>query len=304
MKTLSTSAEFCGFGTMGIACQRMENENFRKYLQMGDRSGLRIKKLDPLSHAAEVLKEDDCILSLDGKDIGNDSTMVLRTTERVNWLWFIALKVPGTHAKFKILREGKELEVKVLIAPLDNSTLMIPRHLHDKKPHYFVWGGLVVSNMSYPLLNAAYGRDWRQSLPGKMKFLTSKLWREKKDEEIVLLVQILDHEVNLNYDSQSWDIIEKVNGEEILNVPDCYTKICAATTEFVRLDLCTKGSIILPKNEADLSSAKIKKDQRMFSLMSDSLKNIPGADKLSGEVDDEKDAASAPAKKDDENLNI
>merc|ERR1719350_1358287 len=197
------------------------------------------------------------------------------------------MKVPGSLAKFRVLRAGKEIDLEVKIAPLDNSTLMIPRHLHDKKPHYFVWGGLVVSNMSYPLLSAAYGRDWRQSLPGKMKYLTSKYWREKEGEEIVLLVQILDHEVNLNYDSQSWDIIEKINGEEILNLEDLFTKICAADTEFVRLDLCNNGSIILPKREADLSSAKIKKDQRMFSLMSDSLKHIPGAEKLNGDEEGE-----------------
>lgn len=292
-------AKFCGYGTIGLATQKLENDCIRKFLKVEDRSGIRIKKLNPLSHAAEVLEVDDCVLSLDGVEIGNDATMVLRTSERVQWIWFIALKVPGTYAKFRILRNGEEMDLDVKIAPLDNSALMVPRHLHDKKPHYFVWGGLVVSNLSFPLLNSAYGRDWRQSLPGKMKYLVSKHWREKPDEEIVVLVQILDHEVNLNYDSMSWDIIEKINGEEILNLADLFTKICAIDTEFVRLDLCNNGTIILPKIDADKSSAKIKKDHRMFSLMSDSLKHIPGASELEkcGEGEEEKDPLEDAAKK-------
>merc|ERR1719195_433968 len=168
--------KFSGFGQIGFSIQHLENECLRKFLRIDDRSGCLIKKINPLANSAEVLRKDDAVLAIDGRPVGNDGTMELRNSERVSWLWFISLKRPNTKANLLIFRDGEEMKVDVEIYPLDKSTVFVPRHLHDKKPCYFVWGGLVVSNLSFPLLNAAYGSDWRQRVPGKMKAKTFQPW--------------------------------------------------------------------------------------------------------------------------------
>jgi len=279
LKNVLIEGDFCGFGQIGFSLQHLENECLRRYLKIGDRSGVIVRKRDPLSHCGKVLQKNDAILEIDGRSLGNDGTMELRESERVSWLWFIALKKPRTLAKIKLLRDGEEIEIDVEIYPLDKSVCYVPRHLHDRKPCYFVWGGLVISHLSYPLLTGAYGRDWRHSVPGNMKEKASKCWREKEGEEVVVLIQILDHAINLNYDSLGWDIIEQVNGEEVLNVADCFSKVVNAKEEFVKINLSKHGTLVLDRKKACLAAKDLQEEHKMFELVSEDLQNVPGAEK-------------------------
>lgn len=279
LRNVLIEGEFCGFGQIGLSLQHLENECLRRYLKIGDRSGVIVRKLDPLSHSGKVLRKNDAIMEIDGRSLGNDGTMELRNSERVSWLWFIALKKPRTLAKLKLLRDGEEQEIDVEIYPLNKSNCYVPRHLHDKKPSYFVWGGLVISHLSFPLLTGAYGRDWQQSVPGKMKEKAAKLWREKEGEEVVVLVQILDHAINLNYDSLGWDIIEQVNGEDVLNVADCFSKVVNSEEEFVKISLSHHGTLVLDRDKACHAAKDLQEEHKMFNLVSEDLQNVPGAEK-------------------------
>jgi len=267
--------KFCGFGQIGIAVQTLENESFRDFLKIGERTGVRVKKTNPLADSSKKLKPDDVMLEIDGKRIGNDATVELRQSERVSWWWVFSMKRPGSMAKIKIFREGKEDMVEVELYPERKNDGLVPRHLHDEKPTYFVHGGLVLTRLSWPLLSSTYGSSWWQSMPPVLKHKAYKPYRDKENEQVVVMTQILDNPVNINYKvCQTLERVQKINGVDVLNVEHALKLILSTEGKFLRIDFEHMGSIVLNQKLAFEANPKIKEEHRMFSLWSDNLKDV------------------------------
>jgi len=94
-----------------------------------------------------------------------------------------------------------------------------------------------------------------------------------------VLVHILDHKINRNYDALGWDIIEKVNGEAVLNVADCFSKVVNAEEEFVIISMLQHGTIVLDQEGACHAAKDLQEEHKMFELVSEDLKSVQGAEK-------------------------
>jgi S1-C subfamily serine protease len=69
-------------------------------------TGVLISKIRPLTHASEVLKKHDVILSIDGQVVGNDGTVPFRNQERISFDWVLSQKHSGESVALGVLREG------------------------------------------------------------------------------------------------------------------------------------------------------------------------------------------------------
>eukprot|EP00913_Durusdinium_trenchii_P016067 g15101.t1 len=167
LKDLLKHGKYTGFPTLGVETQTMENSQLREAFGMSHKQkGVLINRVTPTSAAAEVLKANDILLAFDGEPIGNDGTVRFRKHERVMCSWLVAQKFFGETATLTVLREGKELELK--IESLYPEVPLVPVHLFNKPvpgPSYFIVAGLVFTVLSEPLLESTRLQSRWSSLP-------------------------------------------------------------------------------------------------------------------------------------------
>jgi hypothetical protein len=111
----------------------------RARLQLGsDHSGAVVKKLSPLSHAAEVLQENDVVTHIAGKAIADDCTLAFRDDERISMQHAIRDRHIGDEVDMRILRRGVEHAVRYR---LGHCLYKVPGlHGVDCLPSYYIYG--------------------------------------------------------------------------------------------------------------------------------------------------------------------
>jgi len=71
---------------------------------------------------------------------------------------------------------------------------LVPPHLFDTNPSYFIYAGLVFTPLTTPYLTE-YGEDWYNTAPRKL-FIQAAFGRKTvPDQEVVILSHVLSHEV-------------------------------------------------------------------------------------------------------------
>mmetsp|Transcript_34326 Transcript_34326/g.86516 ORF Transcript_34326/g.86516 Transcript_34326/m.86516 type:complete len:426 (+) Transcript_34326:161-1438(+) len=78
--------EFRGCCSLGFRWQDMENKHLKEFYGMDpNASGSLVYRIDPLAPAAEILKEGDIVLEVEGVPIADDGTVEFRDDERVEF---------------------------------------------------------------------------------------------------------------------------------------------------------------------------------------------------------------------------
>jgi hypothetical protein len=71
-------------------------------------------------------------------DIGSDGTVPFRSGERISFTYLISQKYTGDEARLRILHEGAVKEVSVR---LRSPRRLIPVHINNAPPSYYILGG-------------------------------------------------------------------------------------------------------------------------------------------------------------------
>jgi len=222
-----------------------------------DQSGILVNKVYPLSDAANFLKKDDVILSIDGSAIGNDGTIHFRDGgERISFRYALLSKFDGDQVKFEFLREGKILSADVKVVKPTMLSL-VAANQYDVLPSYFIFAGLVFQTLTQPFLQAEWGKEWQQKAP--VRFVEKALYASKDyvDQEIVILSQILAADINVTYQQYVPNVITHVNRIPIRNLRHLVELVDANTEGFLRFDLESDRVIILNAGDAASQSGCI-----------------------------------------------
>lgn len=179
-----------------------------------EQSGVMVARVDPLSPAAGVLREKDILMEIDGVPIADDGTIEFRGEERLDFTHVLRRRHCGDSAGARVLRGGAEIGVDFLLArPVPLVPIM---HSVDCFPSFLIVGGFVFLPLSLPFLEHGYGTSWRKLCPPKLMALIGE-YRGFRDEQVVLLFQILSAELNYGYKGQSmW--VKQFNGQPVRNL--------------------------------------------------------------------------------------
>lgn len=162
------------------------------------------------------------------------------------------------------------MDVEVEVQKLDNHQLVCPIHAYDIKPTYYVWAGLVFTHLTLPLLRHEFGSISRGPPIMCHKAFYSK--PEKSEERIVIIPTILDHPINISYEtSHKWSMVEKVNGVKVTNCKQVMDIIDNAKTPYIRIDCVETGPIVMKKELADKANKEIMRTHSVYSLKSEDL---------------------------------
>ena len=113
-----------------------------------------VRRIEPTTDCARVLKRHDVLLAFDGVPIAGDGTVPFRTGERIAFSYLVSQKFVGDEAALRVLSGGAERTLRVKLAA---PARLVPFHLSGRPPQYFIVGGLVFTAVSVPYLRSEYG---------------------------------------------------------------------------------------------------------------------------------------------------
>jgi hypothetical protein len=71
-------------------------------------SGVLVKRINPVTDAANILMIGDVVLKIDGIDVANDGTVPYRVDERISASFLVSQKYCGDFCKLDVLRNNKQ----------------------------------------------------------------------------------------------------------------------------------------------------------------------------------------------------
>ncbi|KAG2425827.1 hypothetical protein HXX76_013452 [Chlamydomonas incerta] len=191
-----------GVPSPGFFTQDLENPAQRAFLKMPEGvSGVMVVKTDPLSAAHGAVQKNDVVLEVDAVPIADDGTVEFREDERLEFSAIIRAKHVGEQVHLKLLRDGQELCVSYELRAKDHLVPVLDAV--DAVPSYLIVGGLVFAPLSSPFLEMVFGggggrRSRRADIPVPVLAALNQN-KTRKGQQVVLLVQVLAHEINHGY---------------------------------------------------------------------------------------------------------
>lgn len=276
LNDLLKHGKYTGFPTLGVEIQTMENTTLRESYSMGPKQkGVLVSRVLPTASAAKVLEAGDVLLAFDGEQIGNDGTVRFRKHERVMYSWLVAQKFYGEHAKLTVLRGGKQLELKI-----DNfspEAALVPIHLFNKPrpgPSYFIVAGLVFTSLSESFLESEFGAEWEHKAPVEMVKWATQEHAEASDQQLVVLTQVLAHELTMGYESLENLRLVSVGEEKVRNLQQAMELVGACTEGFLRLGLQHNLQLILKAKAAREATEEVLEKHGIPAAASPDLRQL------------------------------
>ena len=256
LRDYTNNGRYTGFCHCGFAWQKMENSAMRRYMNMKpEESGILVRKVMKTSPAHKVLKQSDIVTAIDDIQISNAGTVPYRSGERISFHYIITTKFTGDDTTLNIIREGKRMSVTYELRD-STENLLVPVHENRRQPEYFTIAGLVFVALSEPYLAAEYGDKWDLKAP--VRLLERLLYGSKEhiDEQVVLLSQVLNAEINIEYECVINTRVHKFNGVKLRNLVHLAKAVQTCTEDFLRFDLDDE-IVVVHREEALKASAEI-----------------------------------------------
>ncbi|MDQ7086351.1 MAG: trypsin-like peptidase domain-containing protein [Acidobacteriota bacterium] len=214
----AADGRYDGYPELGVMTSNMENPAARRRAGMrDDQSGVRIDAVFPGGSADGHLQAGDVLLAVDGHVVANDGSTLIDDF-RGRFGVVVDRHQIGEKLQVRLLRQGRVIETAVTMRSLPRLRLLA--NSYDRRPRYFVYGGLVFMPLDRELLTT-YGQD----LPLKTDLLYELYQRplmepQLKKREPVVLLRRLNHAVNANMAWHRDQVVQKVNGREIRDLED------------------------------------------------------------------------------------
>lgn len=247
-----------GFPDAGVELQAMENPDMRRRFGLTDRrSGVLVTRAIPGSPADGIIQPGDVLLSIDGHGIALDGTVEFRKNERTSAAFLVQQHQMGEEAVFRVLRDGREKSLPVELFRPPHSLSLVIREEYDIQPTYFVYGGLVFIPLTKHYLKT-WGEDWCHQAPPR---LAAKLGEtpQTAGQQVVILSEVLAHDVNKGYQAMIDRIITHVNDQAVIHIRDLVRKTeKAADAGFVEYQTAKGERIVLDPSGVDKAREAIR----------------------------------------------
>jgi S1-C subfamily serine protease len=233
LKEAFSDKKYGGFPSFGIVTQHMENIYLRKYYKMKeDQSGILVVKIDKLSSVNGTtkgysgpsggLKNEDVILEINNYKIRNDGKISLPgVNKRLSYTYLITQSFMGDKVKLKVLRNGKDVIMKIPVTTRYGETKILGRYQRSKFSPYFILSGMIISVLSREYLETASGMNLSvASIIGEGTI--DELSRKNKEQEMLFILDVLDCDETLGYVEEGYDnsFIKSINGEKVNNLQE------------------------------------------------------------------------------------
>ncbi|KAK4418196.1 Protease Do-like 2, chloroplastic [Sesamum alatum] len=282
------NGKYTGFPSLGVLLQKLENPALRACLNVPTNEGVLVRKVEPTSHANDVLKEGDVIVSFDNVRVGCEGTVPFRSSERIAFRYLISQKFTGDAAELGIIRGGQFMKVQVI---LDTRVHLVPYHIEGDQPSYLIVAGLVFTPLSEPLI----GEECEESIGLKLLTKARYSMPRFKGEQIVILSQVLANEVNIGYEDMSNEQVLKLNGTWIRNIHHLAHLVDSCKDKYLVFEFEDNFLVVLERESALAASESILKGYGIPSERSADLLDPYVDSVVQNEPIDQREFGDSPA---------
>jgi len=216
------SRSWGGIPELGLTYRALESAPLRDFLQVPPgKSGVQITSVAPLGVLGQCANRGDVLLAIDGQTVSNEGTVLLGLSSghevQLPFEHLITSKRRGERTDLLVLRRkgGSAYEEKVSVEFKPIPPLLPRFDGYDALPSYFIFGGLVFTRLSIPFYQEYCVSEEMQTLVVPEAALEKvRVWRESQ-EEVLILMRVLTHDVNEGIDRLSVRLLESVNGEPV-----------------------------------------------------------------------------------------
>jgi len=245
-----------GSSLLPMGWQYLENRAQRELLGLDPgQSGVVVRRVFPL---ATGLRSRDVILKIDGHVVGNDGTIELRAGERIALAYAADRRQIDERIPLVLLRNREVVKLDLaLTSPKQSYPYVVPRYAYERRPSYYVIGGLVFS----PLTANYFGGwdDWKD-VPVRLR----KYWHEPRTEEnvwrreVVACIEVLPDRLNAGYKWVEDYVVDRVNGKRIGSMRELIESFESHDGPYHRIIVEPDGfEVVLPHAETAERSPEI-----------------------------------------------
>jgi S1-C subfamily serine protease len=216
---------YTGLGYFDFTWDTPDNPLNLEYLKLpGPARGVIVKETGMKPGTTSMVHPRDILLSIDGFDLNPEGNY---TDPQYNKLSLENLssrgKFAGQTCKFKIWRDGKEMDVTYTLPKAAFTDELLPQETYDQAPEYVLTGGLVFVPLTESFLRS-WGPSWRQHAPFRLSFYENDKVKPDRSQRVVLS-QVLPNPANIGYESLRNMVIDEVNGVKITQIGDVLTAL-------------------------------------------------------------------------------
>ncbi|HEB54240.1 MAG TPA: trypsin-like serine protease [bacterium] len=253
---------------LGISTQPLENPALREHLGMKARdSGVLVTAVQYGSSAWGKLEIGDVLMGLDGHAIADNGTIRYRGRYRCQFDAVIGDHHCGDVVTARVLRQGRRSDVQLEMQPM---MWLVPRTEYDRRPTWFLFGGLVFQRLTVEFLRN-WGDNWWDKAPKGLLHDYYYGLRRPERREVVVLAQVLADAVNVGYEVFQNDSVVSVNGRQPVDMRDFVRIVDGADGEVV-LKLNSGATVLLDAANARAAEERIL---ALYHLPGDRSADLP-----------------------------
>jgi S1-C subfamily serine protease len=242
-----------GIPKLGISYQSMDNPDMRDFYGMGEeQTGIYVRRVRPGSPAEGQIVEGDVILSIDGVRVANDGTVPFRDDERTQFNYIVQQRQMGERVTLEILRGGSIQRRNITLASHEGAEDERP----DQEPTYYIFAGFIFMPLTEKILD--YLGGWYDA-PLNLSYAYYYGERQRGDEQIVFIMDVLSDEVNVGYEYAYYEIVSKVNGKKITRMEELVSTIQENRKPYHVIETVVGERIILDRKKARAARNRILK---------------------------------------------
>lgn len=197
----------------------------RKYLRVTDRTGgiLMVQALRGTG-ASVAFRPQDVIIEWDGQPVDNLGFIRDPEMGRIPFTYRVAhVRKPGDSVPVKIVRNGSEQSVEVVLNRHNDWDQWIPENVTGEKAEYMVEGGLILRELDGLYLKTR-GSDWQGNTDSRLvhMYMVNRQTPPEPGDRVVILTAVLPDPVNLGYQMYREEVVTRVNGEAVRRMADVF----------------------------------------------------------------------------------
>ncbi|PUZ64030.1 hypothetical protein GQ55_3G111400 [Panicum hallii var. hallii] len=258
------NGKYTGFPCLGVLLQKLENPALRESLKVPSSEGVLVRRVEPTAPASTVLRKGDVIVSFDGITVGCEATVPFRSTERIAFRYLTSQKYAGDIAQLGIIRDGNSMKVQTILQPRKH---LVPFHVEGGQPSYLIVAGLVFTPLTEPFIEEECEDTLGLKLLAKARYSLATF----EGEQIVIVSQVLAHEVNIGYEHMGNQQVIKLNGTAVKNIHHLAHLVDTCQDKFLTFEFEDDFLVVLHRGEAATASSDILKEHAIPSVRSSDL---------------------------------
>ena len=229
-----------GFPAAGFGFFPTRDPQLRKFAQQtGKPAGVYVTSVDPTSPAAKAgLKIGDIVFGVGPNEIDANGNYVDSLYGKIEFTNLITAKAfAGDTLPLHIQREGKPMQLNLVLEHRNANDYVIPPYSLDRAPLFYVLGGMIFEELSRQYLRE-WGANWLKDAPQRLVYkdrFQSELYPEG-NRRVVVLTQVLPANTTIGYDEVSYLTVRKVNGKEVKSLAELAEAVKQPVDGFITLE--------------------------------------------------------------------